>query len=227
MLNSVPRLFGFSRILLVVVAVILGGGSLLPTTATAAAPAQAPAKIDLPQASANRPSKAAESPVTILFPTVETAAKYALLVDYDTGSVLLDKRGEERLYPSSMTKMMTAYLVLDRLHKGSLKLGDTVMVSANAWRKGGAMTDSSTMFLPPDRPATIEDLIQGVIVQSGNDASIALAEGLSGSEEAFVAEMNAKAAEFGMKDTHFTNVTGLPDPQHYSTARDLAISVVA
>ena len=159
----------------------------------------------------------------VVFPTVETAAKFALLVDYATGAVLLDKRGSERLYPSSMTKMMTAYLVLDRLQKGSLKLSDQFMVSANAWRKGGAMTDSSTMFLPPEKPATVEDLIQGVIVQSGNDASITLAEGLSGSESAFVGEMNAKAAEFGMNDTHFTNSTGIPDKQHYSTARDLAI----
>ncbi|MDI9408792.1 MAG: D-alanyl-D-alanine carboxypeptidase family protein [Candidatus Pacebacteria bacterium] len=181
--------------------------------------AAAPPKLQINKNNADTP----QPERVMVFPTIETAAKFALLVDYSTGAVMLDKGGNDRLYPSSMTKMMTAYLVLDRLQKGSLKLSDSFMVSDNAWRKGGAMTDSSTMFLPPNRPATVEDLIQGVIVQSGNDASIALAEGLSGSESAFVGEMNAKAAEFGMKDSHFTNSTGIPDKQHYSTARDLAI----
>lgn len=156
-------------------------------------------------------------------PTIETQAQYALILDFNTGAVLLDKHADEPMFPSSMTKMMTAYIVFDKVQKGELSMTDTFPVSENAWRKGGAVSDSSTMFLEVHSRASVSDLIQGVVVQSGNDACITLAEGISGSEEAFADEMNRRAKAMGMTHTHFRNSTGYPDPEHYSSAHDLAI----
>lgn len=157
------------------------------------------------------------------FPTIETAAQFAYVVDVGTSAVLLDKNGDQRMTPSSMTKMMTAYIVFDKLQKGELQLTDTFPVSENAWRKGGAVTDGSTMFLELGSRATVEDLIQGVVVQSGNDACITLAEGISGSEDAFAEEMNHRAKAMGMTETNFRNASGYPDPDHYSSPHDLAL----
>jgi len=157
------------------------------------------------------------------FPTIETIAQYAYIIDANTGAVLLDKNGEQRMYPSSMTKMMTAYIVFDKLQKGELRLTDQFSVSEGAWRRGGAKSDSSTMYLDLNSRPTVEELIQGMVVQSGNDACIVLAEGLSGSEEAFADEMNRRAKQMGLQDTNFRNATGYPDPDHWSTAHDLAI----
>ncbi len=148
---------------------------------------------------------------------IDTEARNAYIVDFDTGSVLLQKGGDERMPPASMSKIMTAYVVFDFLRQGRVKLTDILPVSEKAWRTGG-----SKMFVPYPGSAKVEDLLRGMIIQSGNDACIVLAEGLAGSESAFVELMNKKAGELGLTGSHFANVTGLPDPQHYMTAHDLA-----
>ena len=148
---------------------------------------------------------------------IDTEAKHALVLEADTGAVLLDKGSEERIPPASMSKVMTAYLVFDYLKQGRAKLDDELPVSENAWR-----TQGSKMFVPLGSRIKIGDLLSGMIIQSGNDACIVLAEGLAGSTSAFVEQMNQKAKEIGLKDSHFANVDGLPDPDHYMTARDLA-----
>jgi len=157
-----------------------------------------------------------EAPTT---PTagIETQAKHAFIIEADTGTVLLDKGADERMPPASMSKIMTAYVVFDMLKQGRAKLEDQLPVSERAWRLQG-----SKMFVPIGGRISIDDLLKGVIIQSGNDACLVLAEGLAGSEEAFVDLMNNKAKEIGLKDSHFANVSGLPDPDHYMTARDLA-----
>jgi serine-type D-Ala-D-Ala carboxypeptidase (penicillin-binding protein 5/6) len=131
--------------------------------------------------------------------------------------MLLDKLADEHLPPASMSKIMTAYIVFDMLKQGRASLEDELPVSERAWRLQG-----SKMFVPIGGRIKIDDLLKGMIIQSGNDACLVLAEGLSGSEEAFVELMNQKAKEIGLKDSHFTNVSGLPDPNHWMTARDLA-----
>ncbi|MCB1555803.1 MAG: D-alanyl-D-alanine carboxypeptidase [Alphaproteobacteria bacterium] len=146
-----------------------------------------------------------------------TAAKQVILLDYDTGQVLFEKNADERMPTSSMSKVMTIYLVFEALRDGRLGLDGTLKVSEKAWRKGG-----SKMFVEVGKRVKVEDLIRGVLIQSGNDATIVLAEGLAGTEEAFADALNAKAAELGMTHSHFMNASGWPDPEHYSTARDLA-----
>lgn len=150
--------------------------------------------------------------------TLDTSAKQAYVVDYNTGTVLLSINADSRMYPASMTKLMTAYLVFERLKNGTLSLDDTFAVSEKAWRKGG-----SKMFVEVGKRVRVEDLLRGIIIQSGNDATIVVAEGLSGSEEAFAREMTDKAIELGMTGTQFRNASGWPDEEHYTTARDLAI----
>lgn len=156
-------------------------------------------------------------------PTTDTIAKQAYLVDFDTHTVMLDKSAEELMHPASMSKMMTIYMLFDSLKKGKVKLDDEFEVSENAWRKGGAASTGSTMFLPLNSRVKVENLIHGIIIQSGNDACIVVAEGLAGSEAAFAAEMTQKAHEIGLKDSTFTNATGWPDPTHLTTAHDLAV----
>lgn len=149
---------------------------------------------------------------------IETQADHAFLVDITTDTVLLDKNAEEPMSPASMTKMMTVLLAFDRLKQGVLHLNDTLPVSEKAWRMGG-----SKMFVMVGNKVPVEALLQGIIVQSGNDACVVMAEGIAGSEEAFARLMNERAREIGMRNTHFTNSTGWPDPELHSTARDLAI----
>jgi len=139
-----------------------------------------------------------------------------VLADVSSGQVLATEKADERFEPASLTKIMTAYVVFGALRAKKLTLEDQVSVSEKAWRAPG-----SRMFIEPRRPVTPDELIRGMIVQSGNDACIALAERIGGSEEAFVSLMNAEATRLGMKNTKFMNASGLPDPQHYSTARDL------
>ena len=148
---------------------------------------------------------------------IETQARHALILEAETGVVLLDKNADERIPPASMSKVMTAYIVFGMLKEGRAKLTDELPVSERAWRLQG-----SKMFVPIGGRISIDDLLKGVIIQSGNDACLVLAEGLAGSEEAFVKLMNQKANEIGLKDSHFANVSGLPDPDHWMTARDLA-----
>lgn len=154
---------------------------------------------------------------------IETKARQALLIDMQTGAVMFEKNADEPMGPASMTKIMTVYMLFDRLKKGELRLNDTLTISENAWSKGGAASQGSTMFLKVGDRVRVEDLLHGIIVQSGNDASIAVAEGLAGSETAFAEEMNRKAREIGMRNSHFRNASGLPEPDHLTTARDLAL----
>ena len=151
-------------------------------------------------------------------PEISTAAKQAVMVDDRTGQVLFARDADARMPTSSMSKVMTMIVVFDALKAGEIKLDDRFLVSEKAWRKGG-----SKMFVGLDTKVSIEDLIRGVIVQSGNDATIVLAEGLSGSEEAFADRINEKAKEIGMTSSHFVNASGWPDENHYSTAADLAL----
>ena len=148
---------------------------------------------------------------------VDTAAKWAFVQDFTTGAILLDKRSDEQMPPSSMTKLMTMYLVYERLKKGQMKLTDTLTVSAKAAAMGG-----SRMFIEVGKQVVVEDLIRGVIVQSGNDAAVVLAETVGGTEERFAEMMNAKARELGLTRSVFRNSTGWPDPEQFMSARDIA-----
>ena len=153
---------------------------------------------------------------------LDTPASHVYLVDTTTGAVLMNKNGDAPMAPASMSKLMTLFMVFERLQDGRLSLDDKFYVSENAWRKGGAKTGGSTMFLEPSMRVRVEDLIRGIIVQSGNDACIVVAEALAGSEEAFAQEMTDKARELGMTGSTFKNATGWPDPEHRLTAHDLA-----
>lgn len=145
-----------------------------------------------------------------------------ILIDHDSGRVLAEQRADERMEPASITKVMTAYIVFEALRDRRLALTDKVRVSEYAWRTGGAVTDGSTSFLELGSEVPVEDLIKGMIVQSGNDATIVLAEKLGGTEGGFVTIMNEYARRLGMRNTNFTNSWGNPAPEHYTTARDLA-----
>lgn len=151
-------------------------------------------------------------------PTFQTTARQAVLIDFDTGAVLFEKDSDSPMFPASMSKIMTSLLVFDELRAGRLQLDSTFRVSEKAWRMGG-----SKMFVGVNEEITIEDLLRGVIVQSGNDASIVIAEGIAGSEEAFAEQMTERAIEIGLTGTQFRNATGWPDPEHFTTARDLAM----
>lgn len=151
-----------------------------------------------------------------------TAAKFAILVDHESGTVLFQKNADEPMEPASMAKLMTVAVVFNEIRSGRLSLDDEFFVSENAWRTGGAASGGSTMFAELNSRISVEDLLHSVIIQSGNDASIVLAEGIAGSEQTFALMMNELAADIGLTGSHFTNSTGLPDPQMYVTARDLA-----
>lgn len=150
-------------------------------------------------------------------PAPEIDARAWLLIDSASGLPLAQKDPDNRVEPASLTKIMTAYLAFAAVKEGRLKLDQTLPVSEKAWRAEG-----SRMFLDPRKPAKVEDLLKGIIVQSGNDACIVVAEAIAGSEEGFVSMMNATAKKLGMTRTHFVNSTGLPDPNHMTTAQDLA-----
>ncbi len=149
---------------------------------------------------------------------VDTQANFALLMDARTGKVLYDKEGDTLMAPASMTKLMTALLVFDRLKEGELSLDDKFFVSVNAWKKGG-----SKMWVQEGTQIRVEDLLRGIIVQSGNDACIVVAEALAGTESRFAEMMTERALEIGMENTTFKNSTGWPDPEHLTTAKDLAL----
>jgi serine-type D-Ala-D-Ala carboxypeptidase (penicillin-binding protein 5/6) len=152
----------------------------------------------------------------------ETRAEHAILVDYDTQTVLFEKDADGRLPPASMTKLMTSAVVFDAVKAGKLSLDDSFVVSENAWRKGGATSGGSTMFAKLGSEIKVSDLIRGIVVQSGNDACIVVAEGMAGTEETFANLMNEEGRKIGLSGSHFANSTGLPDPDEYMTARDLA-----
>lgn len=150
-------------------------------------------------------------------PAPQLNAKAWLLVDTASGLPLAEKDADTRVEPASLTKLMTAYLAFSAIKEGRLKMDQTLPVSEKAWRAEG-----SRMFLEPTKPAKVEDLLRGMIIQSGNDACIVLAEAIAGSEEGFASMMNQMAKRLGMTGTRYVNSTGLPDAQHYTTARDLA-----
>jgi D-alanyl-D-alanine carboxypeptidase (penicillin-binding protein 5/6) len=149
---------------------------------------------------------------------LQTTARQAIIIDYQTGAVLFEKNADERMPPSSMSKIMTAYMVFKEIKEGRLQLTDEFTVSEKAWRMQG-----SKMFVPLGGKVKVEDLLRGVIVQSGNDACIVLAEGIAGSEQAFADRMNEEAKKLGLTGSNFRNASGWPDPDHYMTTRDLAI----
>ncbi len=154
--------------------------------------------------------------------SLQTTAEYAIVVDFETGTILFERNADEKMYPASMTKVMTAYLLMERLASGELSFDDTFPVSRKAWRMGGSRT-----FIDVNSDVRIEDLLKGIIIQSGNDASVAVAEGIAGSEEAFATLMTAKAVELGMSNTVFTNSSGWPDPNLVTTVRDLSTLAIA
>ena len=148
---------------------------------------------------------------------METSAREAILMDYDTGQILFSKDADQPMPPASMTKIMSVFLAFERLKDGRLKETDEIPISENAWRKGG-----SKMFVEVGTRVPVSDILQGIIVQSGNDATIALAEAIAGSEEAFADLMTERAHELGLTNSNFRNSTGWPDPDHRTTAHDLA-----
>ncbi|MBU1287760.1 MAG: D-alanyl-D-alanine carboxypeptidase [Alphaproteobacteria bacterium] len=154
---------------------------------------------------------------------IDTPAEHAVILDNATGEILFSKDGEAPMIPASMTKMMTAYLVFDMVKRGELKMTDRLTVSADAWRRGGFPSGTSTMGLVPKDTPTIEELLHGVIIMSGNDACIVLAEGISGSEEAFARRMTDLAHEKGLMSANFLNSTGLEAVGHVISAKDLAL----
>jgi len=149
---------------------------------------------------------------------IDSIAETALVMDISTGEILLDKNSNMRTYPSSMTKIMTVLVAFEKIKNGSLSLDQEFLVSKKAWKMGG-----SKMFIEVDKRVKVFDLLLGIVVQSGNDASIALAEGISGTEETFAIEMNNLAKKIGLTDTNFVNSSGWPNDNHYTTAKDLAL----
>lgn len=151
----------------------------------------------------------------------DTRAPFALLMDYESGTILFQKEADAHMEPASMAKLMTIAVTFDMLKSGQLSLDDEFFISEHAWRDGGASSGGSTMFAELNSKVRVEDLLKSVIIQSGNDASIALAEGIGGTEDTFARIMNEMGDEVGLVDSHFTNSTGLPDADMYVTARDL------
>ncbi len=203
-------------------------GAFLPNSAALAAnnkaskPAaqkKAPAQKKAAPAANALPPLAADVALAANAPALP--AKAWLLMDYDSGQVLASANADEALPPASLTKMMTSYIVEQALRAGKLKPTDLVTVSENAWCRGTSA--ESCMYLPLNSQATVIDILRGIIIQSGNDASKAIAEHMAGSEAGFAKMMNAEAQRLGMTNTQFVNPTGLPDPAHKSSARDLAI----
>jgi len=176
------------------------------------------------QAAAAMPANSTPAVVKTAGIPFETSARQAIVIDANTGTVLYEKDADKRMPTASMSKVMTAYAVADALKKGEIHKDTLLEVSKNAWRP---KSDNSLMFVELGARIPVWDLVQGMIVQSGNDACVVLAEGIAGSEAAFVQRMNEASQKLGMTNSHFANATGLPDPEHYSTPRDLATLAVA
>ena len=162
------------------------------------------------------------APIAKASSDVPTVAEYVFVTDFSSGRVLMEKQHDLPMKPASMAKIMTTYIVFDRIAEGSLALSDQFVVSEKAWKMGG-----SRSFLQAGRSYSLDELLHGVIIQSGNDAAVVIAEGISGSEENFVAEMNMTAKKLGMTKTRFTNATGWPHPDLTTTAEDLGILATA
>lgn len=176
-----------------------------------------------PVSMAQRPASIPVPPKAMPTPAPPAlGANSYILMDFNSRYVLVENNPDMRVEPASITKVMTSYVVFNELREGNIQLGDLVNVSENAWRTGG-----SRMFIEPRMEVTVEQLIKGMVIQSGNDASVALAEHLAGTEEAFAALMNHYADQLGMVNSHFMNATGLPHEDHYTTARDVALLSIA
>jgi D-alanyl-D-alanine carboxypeptidase (penicillin-binding protein 5/6) len=186
-----------------------------PALAQQQRPAQRPPQR---QPQAQRPAAPQGTPANTPLGPLDTLARHALIVDFETGATLLEKEAEVSMPPASMSKLMTAYVVFEKLREGRLTMATELPVSERAWRMGG-----SKMFVEVGQTVRVDDLLRGVIVQSGNDACIVLAEAISGSEEAFAEMMTVRARAIGMTQTTLRNSTGWPDPQHRMSCRDLAI----
>lgn len=156
----------------------------------------------------------------------QTAAPYAFLMDYDTGAILFEKAADDLMVPASLAKLMTAEVVFQEITQGRLSLDTEMAVSENAWRKGGGPSGGSAMFVNVHSRVKVSDLLRGLIVQSGNDAAIVLAEGISGNEPTFAGKMTARARELGLTKSVFMNATGMPDPLQRVTAREMALLAV-
>lgn len=152
----------------------------------------------------------------------DTSAEFGVLMDYDTGTVLWGKNPDEQMHPASMSKLMTLEMLFTALKDGSVSMDDEFKISEHAWRAGGAASGSSTMFAKLNSTVPVHAILRGIIVQSGNDACIATAEALAGSESAFASKMTERAKEIGLTNSHFMNATGWPDPEHLMTSHDLA-----
>ncbi len=193
---------------------LIASGLVLASPALAQQrPAPAPAARPGQRSPAAPPTSPAQSPLG----PVDTAARHVLMVDFETGATLLDKGAETSMPPASMSKLMTMYVVFDMVRKGRLRMDQMLPVSEAAWRMGG-----SKMFVALNETVSVENLARGVIIQSGNDACVVLAEAIAGSERAFADIMNQTAREIGLTASNFRNATGWPDPEHRMTARDLA-----
>ena len=186
-----------------------------------------------------QPSPARALLAGLLFPLIAVAnvglvppaptinADSYLLIDFDTGAVLVEHNADLQLPPASLTKLMTAYILAEEVALGRLALDDVVRVSRNAWSQNPVFQGSSLMWIEPGKPVTVADLERGIVISSGNDATVAISEHIAGSEAAFVALMNQYAEKMGLAGTHFENSHGLPHPDHLATARDLATTAVA
>jgi serine-type D-Ala-D-Ala carboxypeptidase (penicillin-binding protein 5/6) len=204
------------RILIAAVLTIASGAAAASVVAgrsslAAPAPKSAPAAKATP---APAPAKKEEG--------FQTGAPTAILIDGESGSVLYEKNADALLPPASLSKLMTTEVVLNEIKQGRVKPSDELIVSENAWRKGGAPSHTSSMFAPIHSRVSVDNLLHGVIIQSGNDACIVLAEGIAGSEDKFAAMMTARAREIGLPKSTFGNSNGLPDPRQLMTVRELA-----
>ena len=187
------------------------------TTAFGLAFAQTPAPRPAP------PAAVASGELPIPPAPAPKVSKAWVLVDYATGQVLAGDNADMQVEPASITKVMTSYVIAAEMKNGKVKADDQVMMTENAWRTGGAGTDGSYSGFEVNKTAPLVEMEKGMVVQSGNDAAIALAEHVAGSEQAFASLMNSYAAKIGLKNTHFANAHGLSSPEHYSTAHDLAL----
>ena len=196
-----------------------------PAATPAPAPAAANPNLPTPQAVAKpaippTPGTPGSGPVP---PPPAIEAKSWVLMDYSNGQILASSNPDERVAPASITKVMTSYVVSAELAQGKIHLDDQVLISERAWRSGGAGTDGSTSFLQLNSKVALKDLLYGMIIQSGNDAAMALAEHTAGSEETFAQLMNQYATRLGMTGTNYVDASGLPNPNHYTTAHDIAL----
>ncbi|OZI50039.1 D-alanyl-D-alanine carboxypeptidase family protein [Bordetella genomosp. 4] len=215
--RSFPSSVAFSR--RVLAGAVLS--ALMASTSAAWAQQQQPAA-PTPAVAAAAPAGVAQLAELSAVPAPTIAARAWITIDVTSGQVLASSNPDMQIEPASLTKIMTAYVVFNALDEKRITLEQQVPISEHAWRTGG-----SRMFVEPRKPVTVNELIQGVIVQSGNDASVALAEAVGGTEASFATLMNQEAERLGMAHTHFMNATGLPDPQHITTVSDLAKLAVA